>query len=64
MITALLTVCDENVFLAATCLRMLYLASPEVDWLSELDSAARQWQPFISRGLSIDAWLDMVNASL
>lgn len=54
---AILVVCDENVDHVVSAINVLSLAQPDTDWFGELAVAAQQWQPFIDRGLSIDAWL-------
>lgn len=60
MINSMLLICDENIDHIVICMRVLYDAYPDTDWMGQLRDAAGQWQPFISRGLSIDWWLDKV----
>jgi hypothetical protein len=64
MINALLEVCDENIALVTVCMKMLYKAHPEINWMDELTIGAKLWQPFISRGLSIDSWLSQVSLAI
>lgn len=61
---AILTIYDENAGAVADSLRMLSLIDDTRDWYGELAAAAVQWQSFIERGLSIEAWLVAVASDL
>jgi hypothetical protein len=61
---AALTIWDENAYAIARILDVLSLAQPGIDWYGELAETAIAWQPFIDRGLSIEAWLLSVQAEL
>jgi len=61
---AALTIWDENSYAIARTLDVLSLADPSTDWYGELCETALAWQPFIDRGLSIEAWLLTVQEEL
>lgn len=61
---AILSVCDENVEHVVSVVQVLSLIDDARDWYGELAAAAQQWQPFLDRGLSIDAWLVAVASDL
>lgn len=64
MINAILSICDENVEHVVHVLKVLYIAMPDINWMNELREAAFLWQPFIDRGLSIENWLNTIDANL
>lgn len=59
-IDTLMLISGEDASVAARILDFLRTAFTGFDWEGILRTRARDWQPFIIVGLSIDAWVDEV----